>query len=81
MVEGKLQREGDVIHIIVQHCYNLSAFLRILTTPNQQSPLLTLARADETSAPPYSSHPGANKKTALQTGAQEKIFPKGRDFK
>jgi len=82
MVEGKLQREGDVIHIIVQHCYNLSPFLRILTSPaNQQSPLLTLARADETSAPPYSSYPGASKKTALQDDAREKIFPKGRDFK
>ena len=28
MVEGKLQREGEVIHVIVRSCHNLSALLR-----------------------------------------------------
>jgi error-prone DNA polymerase len=31
MVEGKLQREGKVIHVIVQHCHDLSGLLRFLT--------------------------------------------------
>jgi error-prone DNA polymerase len=31
MVEGKLQREGEVIHVIVQHCHDLSGLLRFLT--------------------------------------------------
>ena len=31
MVEGTLQREGEVIHVIVQRCYNFSKLLRSLT--------------------------------------------------
>jgi error-prone DNA polymerase len=31
MVEGKLQREGDVIHVIAEGCYDLSRLLRLLT--------------------------------------------------
>lgn len=27
MVEGKLQREGEVVHIVVKHCYNLNKLL------------------------------------------------------
>ncbi|HXB09093.1 MAG TPA: hypothetical protein VNW04_18340, partial [Puia sp.] len=28
MVEGKLQVEGEVIHVLVKHCHNLSALFR-----------------------------------------------------
>jgi error-prone DNA polymerase len=28
MVEGKLQREGEVMHVVVQKCYNLNQLLR-----------------------------------------------------
>jgi error-prone DNA polymerase len=28
MVEGKLQREGEVVHVIVRRCYNLTGLLR-----------------------------------------------------
>jgi error-prone DNA polymerase len=31
MVEGKLQIEGEVIHVIVSKCYNISGFLKTLT--------------------------------------------------
>jgi error-prone DNA polymerase len=31
MVEGKLQREGEVIHVIVERCYDLSKLLRQIT--------------------------------------------------
>ena len=31
MVEGTLQRESDVIHVIVSHCYDISAFLNRLS--------------------------------------------------
>ena len=45
MVERKLQVEGEVIHVIVRACYNLSSFLRGLTaTPGEALPLLTLSR-------------------------------------
>ena len=48
MVEGKLQVEGEVIHVIVQRCFNFSKLLRHLTsTHDDELPLLTLSRADE----------------------------------
>ena len=66
MVEGKLQVEGEVIHVIVQRCFNMTRLLRHLTEAvNDEQPILTLARADETSIPAH---------------AQEDIFHKGRNF-
>ncbi|MBC7946532.1 MAG: error-prone DNA polymerase [Chitinophagaceae bacterium] len=48
MVEGKLQIEGEVIHVIVSSCHDLSRLLRHLTVTNEENlPLLTLSRADE----------------------------------
>lgn len=53
MVEGKLQIEGEVIHVVVLRCHNLNGLLRGLTIANEDSllPLLTFARADETTGP------------------------------
>ena len=68
MVEGKLQIEGEVIHVIVNACYNLSPFLRQLTAAGDDSSsgslssLLTLARADEKSSPVHPSYPDYVKK-------------------
>ena len=48
MVEGKLQREGEVIHVIVQQCFDITKMLRKLTRADDEAlPLLTLSRADE----------------------------------
>ncbi len=48
MVEGKLQKEGEVRHMIVQQFYSLPHLLTEITaTDSQQSDVLTLARADE----------------------------------
>ncbi|RKR84381.1 error-prone DNA polymerase [Mucilaginibacter gracilis] len=67
MVEGKLQIEGEVIHVIVKSCFNLSPLLRGLTaTGNENLPVLTLANADETTSP------GPDPRT---------VFHKGRNFK
>lgn len=53
MVEGKLQVEGEVIHVIVKRCYNFSKLLKHLTANNNEElPLLTLSRADEKSVIP-----------------------------
>jgi len=72
MVEGKLQREGDVIHVIVSRCYDFSKLLRRLTVSyDEQLPLLTLSRADERSIPPFA---------AKQKGSEE-YMPGGRNFK
>jgi error-prone DNA polymerase len=68
MVEGKLQIEGEVIHVIVKRCWDLSKLLRGLVPAQEDEPsLLTLSRADERSIPPHI--------------AKEKIFPGGRNFK
>lgn len=77
MVEGTVQVEGEVIHVIVSRCFDLSKLLRHLTAANDEPlSLLTLSRADEKSLPP-----GLNKKTPTAASRQEKIFPGGRNFK
>lgn len=77
MVEGKLQIEGEVIHVIVQRCYNFSKMLRHLTASQQNDPpVLTLAYADERSIPP-----GLDKRSQTKENAKEKLFPEARNFK
>lgn len=77
MAEGKLQREGDVIHVIVRTCHDFSKLLRKLTPAHQDElPLLTLSRGDEKSIPPPQ-----NKRSQVREVAQEKIFPEARNFK
>ena len=52
MVEGKLQIEGAVIHVVLQKCYNLNQLLNRLVLPNREEmPLLTLSKKDERTAP------------------------------
>ena len=77
MVEGKLQIEGAVIHVIVQRCYDFSKLLRrLMPSQNQDPPLLTLARSDEKSIPPP-----PHKRSQVKEVAQENIFPGARNFK
>ncbi|MDF2431455.1 MAG: error-prone polymerase [Mucilaginibacter sp.] len=67
MVEGKLQIEGEVIHVIVSRCFNLTKLLRGLTPAGDENlPVLTLSRSDETTSP---------------EPAQKDVFHKGRNFK
>lgn len=77
MVEGKLQIEGEVIHVIVEQCYNFSPLLRKLTPSRIENlPLLTLAFPDEKSVPA-----GIYKRSKGQETKEEKNFPAGRNFK
>jgi error-prone DNA polymerase len=77
MAEGTLQIEGEVIHVIVNRCYNLSKFLRDLTTSkDEEPPLLTLSRSDEKSIPP-----DVDKKVQALKKQQEKLFPDARNFR
>jgi error-prone DNA polymerase len=78
MVEGKLQKEGDVIHVIVSRCYNITKLLRHLTpADNEQLPLLTLSRADERSTPT-----DASKKIIRENKKGDgSLFHRGRNFK
>jgi error-prone DNA polymerase len=52
MVEGKLQIEGEVIHVVVSACYNFSRLLKHLTaSQKEQAALLTLSHSDEKPVP------------------------------
>ncbi|MFM8743522.1 MAG: OB-fold nucleic acid binding domain-containing protein, partial [Cytophagales bacterium] len=65
MVEGQLQREGEVVHVIVKRCFNISPLLQKLTgveeTQKSQFPLF---RSDETTSKP-----------------DQRVFHKGRNFR
>jgi error-prone DNA polymerase len=77
MVEGKLQIEGEVIHVIVQRCHNFSRLLRNLTeSQDEDPPILTLAYPDERSIPSNLDKRGQPKGIA-----QQEIFPNARNFK
>lgn len=78
MVEGKVQIEGEVIHVIVKYCYDFSKLLHQLTAAKNDNPqVLTLAYADEKSIP---SHAQNNNPTLKDTD-QAKIFFGGRNFR
>jgi len=79
MVEGKLQREGEVIHVIVRRCFDVSGLLRQMTvTDEEQSSLLTLSRADEKDGDAPSSR---DRKAPAGKLVQAEIFPGGRNFR
>jgi len=76
MVEGKLQVEGEVIHVIVRRCSDLTKLLRHLSvTADEAPPVLTLARGDETSIPAHAQI------IPDREGKQGDIFYKGRNFR
>jgi error-prone DNA polymerase len=76
MVEGKVQIEGEVIHVIVRACYDFSKLLRKLTQSSEDPDLLTLSRADEKSIPP-----ATDRRTQKREQAVEKHIPGARDFR
>lgn len=77
MVEGKLQREGEVVHVIVKRCFDLTGMLKGLTDSGQEElPLLTLSRSDERA--PF---PAENKRTQKREQADGGVFPAARNFK
>ncbi|MBX3253301.1 MAG: error-prone DNA polymerase [Chitinophagaceae bacterium] len=78
MVAGKLQREGEVIHMVVQQCYNLSHLLRKLIPSGDEDPeVLALCRADEKDG---EMHPAGDRRDVQKKVVQGTLFP-SRDFK
>ena len=78
MVEGKLQKENNVIHVIVRHCENWTKLLSSLTkTSNDNLPLLTLSPRDESDGTPH------DRKDNTYGGhvRTKKVFPDARNFK
>jgi len=77
MVEGKLQVEGEVIHVIVSCCYNFSKLLRHLSTAHKENPsLLTLSRSDKQPGEAFEAENGKTQDTR-----QQKVFPGARNFR
>lgn len=78
MVEGRLQREGQVVHVIVSKCVDLTKLLGKLVQHQQDDlPILTLSRADEKTAP----FPAQNKRTQVREEIPKEAFHGGRNFK
>lgn len=79
MVEGKLQVEGEVIHIVVKRCSNVSGLLQKLTKKESDAPaLLTLSRADEKDTENYATQ---DKRVQRNMAVQAEIFHGGRNFR
>lgn len=79
MVEGKVQKESSVIHVVVSKCINASSLLRNLAANEVQEPdVLTLSRADEKDE--YESQAKA-RKLQPRRNIQAEIFPSSRDFR
>ncbi|MGO1788573.1 MAG: OB-fold nucleic acid binding domain-containing protein, partial [Sphingobacterium sp.] len=79
MVEGKLQKEGQVIHVLAHKLYDLSHLFNGLGPKDQKlSQLHPLPAADENIDHPLSTK---NKKTQKPIQTQLELFPKGRSFK
>lgn len=78
MVEGKLQREGEVIHVIVKRCFDVSRLLQQLTS-SQKERLAKLEEGSSTTNGPASDKQKPDWKR--DEVIQAKIFPEGRNFK
>jgi len=75
MVEGKVQKEKEVIHVIVSRCFNVSDLLQTLTTTHDDLSV-SMSRSDETSSPFLEK-----KKNVTAVAAQGNLFGEGRNFR
>jgi error-prone DNA polymerase len=78
MVEGRLQREGLVVHVIVSKCIDLTKMLGKLVQREQDDlPVLTSLKADQRDAP----YPAQNKRAQVRQDVAKDAFHGGRNFK
>jgi error-prone DNA polymerase len=75
MVEGQVQKEGEVIHVVVNKCHNFTRLLGKLTATMETELIIKpMSRSDETSSPfPDKAH--------SSPGVQANIFHDGRNFR
>ncbi len=79
MVEGRLQIEGEVVHVIVKRCSNISGLLQKLTKTEDKNPaVVTLSRADEKDTENYATQDSRVQRYLAQ---QSEIFHGGRNFR
>ncbi|HKG06054.1 MAG TPA: error-prone DNA polymerase, partial [Pedobacter sp.] len=78
MVEGRLQREGQVVHVIVSRCFDFTKILgKLVQREVDDLPILTLPRGDEKTAP----YPAQNKRAQVREEVPKEAFHGGRNFK
>jgi error-prone DNA polymerase len=74
MVEGHLQVQGEVVHVIVKQCHDFSKLLRKLTLTNNQN-----------FSDPFSDRASIlsrqNKRSQVREDSQKKLFPEARNFR
>lgn len=75
MAEGKVQIEGEVIHLVVRRCFNLNGLLSGLTADRDDLPILSLAQGDETTKPV-----SGEQNTRVIQRSKKEVFYKGRNF-
>jgi error-prone DNA polymerase len=75
MVEGKLQREGSVVHVIVKHCFDLT---KLLTTKIANQIDFPATLSIDNNGNPY---PTKNKRTQVRQNVEQIKFPTARNFK
>ncbi|MBO9595682.1 MAG: error-prone DNA polymerase [Niabella sp.] len=74
MVSGKIQKEGEVIHVVVRRCYNMNALLQDMAAPGTEALRLPVTSyMGETD-------PSGKKKDIGQKAVQGELFP-SRNFK
>jgi error-prone DNA polymerase len=81
MVEGKLQIEGEVIHIVVKKCYNLTGLLAPLSQAPEKvsADMTTNLDKPDSRDPKKNVRPASGKSSAAQV-LQTDIFHGGRNF-
>ena len=77
MAQGKVQKEGQVINVIVSHCEDWSKLLRELVGKVEQ-PFLNRMSDSGNNVLPFE---GENKRTQIRIKAGEDSFPGARDFR
>jgi len=78
MVEGKVQKEGKVIHVVVKKCSNVSGLLSKLGSASDVSAVQTLSRADEKEDDDYKTR---DMRVKRAVAVQGEIFHGGRNFR
>jgi error-prone DNA polymerase len=76
MVEGVLQVEGEVVHVVVRKCFNFSRLLQSLTVSKEDQLTFVRSKSDETT-----SVPDVRSKSEGKDVIQGKIFHEGRNFR
>ena len=77
MVEGKIQKEGGVIHVVVKRCTDISGLLKQLTHIEQENRnVQTVLKSDEGDMGDYKSKDSRGPKVV-----QPDIFHGGRNFR